>query len=243
MTHERGIVRPVRSKRTPALGPLAIMAATDSDFRSLRQRLDLPDTRALFNSRLCYHARRPASVCLVGPLTGSPYAAMLLETLRAWGVSRIVFYGWCGAIHPSVKAGDIILPRGAIIDEGTSLHYHRSRDALVESDPAMTDALSRAFRENTVAILDGTVWTTDAIFRETPSKIAHYRGRGALAVEMELSALLSVARFYTMPATAVLVVSDELGTLQWKPGFKEPAFKRSRAAVCDLLARAEGEGW
>ena len=42
MTHERGIVRPVRGKRAPKLGPLAILAATEADLRSLRKRLNLP---------------------------------------------------------------------------------------------------------------------------------------------------------------------------------------------------------
>jgi hypothetical protein len=34
---------------------------------------------------------------------------------------------------------------------------------------------------------------------------------------------------------ALLIVSDELFTLEWRPGFKEKRFKKSRTAVCELL--------
>ena len=60
---------------------------------------------------------------ITGPFIGAPYAAMLLETLIAWGARRIIFLGWCGAVAEEVKIGDIILPTAALIDEGTSGHY------------------------------------------------------------------------------------------------------------------------
>jgi len=58
---------------------------------------------------------------VVGPFVGAPYAAMLLETLIAWDVEKIIFFGWCGAISHDVKIGDIIIPthRSIIIKEMT----------------------------------------------------------------------------------------------------------------------------
>ncbi len=241
MSHERGIVQPVCDAHSPSLGPFAILTATETDFHGLRRRLELPDTRRFFVSRCCYDAGNPQRPCLVGPLTGSPYAVMVLETLRAWGVNRFLFMGWCGAIHGSVKTGDVIVPRSAIIDEGTSPHYNQLPGASIESDAAWTDGLCRMLRDRKLDFHQGPVWTTDALFRETPGKIEHFRTRGALAVEMELSALLSVARFYTMPAAAVLVVSDELATLQWRPGFKDAAFKYARSTLCELLSHHTGD--
>ena len=240
MTLERGIVRPVRSKRSPELGPLAILAATQADFTSVRKRLNLPDTRPLFISRLCYDSRRQKDISLVGPVTGSPYSAMLVETLRAWGARRFIFYGWCGSIQASLAAGDIVVARSAIVDEGTSLHYQQPTGAHVSADADLADQLCHALGEYGLAYQDGPVWTTDAIFRETPGKIQHFGNQGALAVEMEVSALFSVALFYNMRAAAILVVSDELATLKWRPGFRDAAFKQSRSAVCELLSNRYG---
>jgi len=55
-------------------------------------------------------------------------------------------------------------------------------------------------------------------------------------VEMELSALLTVARFRGVAAGAILVVSDELASLTWRPGFRDPLFTAARKAVCEVLS-------
>jgi purine-nucleoside phosphorylase len=74
----------------------------------------------------------------------------------------------------------------------------------------------------------GTIWTTDGVFRETPEKVRSFREKGAVAVEMEFSALLSAATFHRLPLTGVMAVSDELFTGKWRPGFKKNAFKQAR---------------
>jgi purine-nucleoside phosphorylase len=81
----------------------------------------------------------------------------------------------------------------------------------------------------------GTVWSTDAIYRETPQQVEYYQRRGAIAVDMEISALFTVAQFRQVDLGAVAVVSDELGSFKWRPGFKMDEFKRGRAAVCRVL--------
>ena len=58
-----------------------------------------------------------------------------------------------------------------------------------------------------------------------------------MAVDMETSALFTVAGFLGIAAAAVLVVSDDLSTLSWRPGFKRPEFRRGCEQACrDLLA-------
>ena len=79
------------------------------------------------------------------------------------------------------------------------------------------------------------VLTTDAVFREIPEKVVNYQKRGVLAVEMELSALFTVGKSYGVDMAGILVVSDELSTLKWKPGFKTDDFKKGRMAVTDII--------
>ena len=240
---EQGVVRPIRNDRTPVLGSLAIMVATQVDFEDLRRRMDLPDQRALFLSRLCYCAADQDKPVLVGPLMGAPYAVMLMETLRVWGVKRLLFYGWCGSISHHIRTGDIILPDGAIIDEGTSLHYHQQPGATVHLQGVLRSALAGAFDRNAVDYTIGRAWSTDGIFRETPTRIRTFQSKGAVAVEMELSALISAALLYAVSLAAVLVVSDELSDLKWRPGFNRSDFKKSRRLVCDLLAQINGKSF
>ncbi len=219
------------------------MAATEADFNDLRRRMDLPDCRNLFLSRLCYCAVDQDKPALVGPFMGAPYAVMLMETLRVWGVQKLLFYGWCGSISSQFRSGDIILPDSAIIDDGTSRHYQQQVGATVRPNAELRRKLGDALNESSIRHSRGRIWSTDGIFRETPTLVKRFQNQGAVAVEMELSALLSAALFHAVPCAAILVVSDELFNLQWRPGFNRPEFKMSRGKVCDLLAQLNGNAF
>jgi nucleoside phosphorylase len=81
----------------------------------------------------------------------------------------------------------------------------------------------------------GTIWTTDAAFRETRDRVASYRERGAIAVDMETSALFAVAAFRDVELAAIQVVSDSLAGESWQPGFKTPQFRSGRKAAHSLV--------
>lgn len=236
MTANDPIVLPVSHSHTPKLGPVAVIAATGDDLRQLRGLMGLPQMRKLYMSRLYYHPSDPLSSSLIGPVLGAPYAVMLLETLRVWGADRFVFVGWCGAIHEDVKIGDIVLPTAAIIDEGTSLHYGQNRWDQVIPDAAVSSLAMEVFNDLEHGVRQGAVWTTDGVFRETPAKVRDFRNKGAVVVEMELSALLSAASFYDLSLTGALAVSDELFTGNWRPGFKDKTFSSARERMVRAVA-------
>jgi len=81
----------------------------------------------------------------------------------------------------------------------------------------------------------GPVWTTDAPLRETVAKVHTYGKEGLLAVEMEMSALFHVAVYRKVRLVGLLVVSDELFTMKWRPGFRSTRFKRSCRRATEAL--------
>jgi hypothetical protein len=81
------------------------------------------------------------------------------------------------------------------------------------------------------------VWTTDAPYRETPDQVRAYQERGALAVEMECSALFTLGAFRSAAVASLLVVSDELSSPTWRPGFKDPRFSLGRESACEAIGR------
>jgi purine-nucleoside phosphorylase len=83
----------------------------------------------------------------------------------------------------------------------------------------------------------GAVWTTDAVFRETRDEVTRHQRNGVLAVEMECSALFTVGGFRGIEVAALLVVSDDLSSLTWRPGFKDPRFIRGREMACNVISR------
>jgi hypothetical protein len=242
MTMPDAIIEPRRGKRSPKLGTVAVLAATEADLGALRSRLgfDSDPGRRLYISRLYTSSESLPGACLAGPLVGAPHAVMIAETLIAWGARRLVFLGWCGALSESVSIGDLVLPTSAFIDEGTSRHYVADASESRASG-SLVQALSEAAAAAGIGIRPGPVWTTDAPFRETREKVLANRHRGALAVEMECSALFTVGAFRAVDAAALLVVSDDLASLSWKPGFKDPRFAHGREAagriIGNVLAR------
>ena len=235
--NEESIVKPIKPKAAPNLAPVAVMVSSQNDLLMLCGLLqfDKNKFRNFFASRMYITGDPPADVCAVGPVIGAPYAVMLLENLAAWGVKKIIFYGWCGAVSSKVKTGDIIVPNGAIVDEGTSRHYHCHDGDLVYPSSRLLEKTKAFLRRSNFDFHEGLVWTTDAIYRETRQKVERFQKEGALAVEMELSALFSAGRYRRIEVAAVLVVSDEVSTFTWRPGFRDKRFKTSRKAAAEVI--------
>jgi purine-nucleoside phosphorylase len=130
-----------------------------------------------------------------------------------------------------------------MVDEGTSGHYCSPDCHVALPARHLVEQARLALQHHQAEYHDGTIWTTDAIFRETVEKVKHYQAQGALAVEMELSAIFSVAAFRAVQAAGILIVSDELSDYHWRPGFKSAAFKSAREQACRsalLVARTLG---
>ena len=195
---EASIVRPMRRRNSPALGALALMVSNIQDLTAIcgvwAPQGGLAQ-RGVFNSQLFYAPRIPQAPSATGPIIGAPYAVMILETLVAWGVRRILFLGWCGALSETLGIGDLVLPTRAIVDEGTSPAYGLSPGQSTSPHAGWQDFLRPALEALDLPLHQGAVWSTDAVFRETPSRVAHFAALGALAVEMEVSALYAAAQF------------------------------------------------
>jgi len=232
------IINPIWGKRLPKLGPVAVMAATRNDLDRLRRALDMEAVRGsdLFISRVFVGSEGRAGVSLAGPLIGAPYAAMILEALIVGGARKIIFFGWCGAVSCNVKIGDVVIPSAAMIDEGTSTHYQPNDAKFATPSVSLRQQTQRMFKKKGLNFHDGVVWTTDAVYRETREKVEHFQRRDVLAVEMETAALFSVGRYRKVDVGAVLVVSDELSTFSWKPGFRNARFKKSLGDTADVIS-------
>ena len=214
------------------------MAATLPDVTQLAETLGFaPDAyRNFFSSRLYQGVLNQRDLFVAGPFIGAPHAAILLENLAVRGVSSVIFTGWCGSLVEPLAIGDILLASGAFSDEGTSRHYGvPDANVPIETSLELNAMASDAMNHLGLEVKKAPVWTTDALYRETPSKIKHFRDKGAWAVEMELSALLSVAGFRGLRLGSLLLVSDDVSGGVWNPGFKNPRFKKGRKTLCDIV--------
>lgn len=181
---------------------------------------------------------------LVGPAMGAPAAVFLLERIIALGGRSIITLGTCGSLQQDIHIGDIVLPEDALSEEGTSAHYGLS-GSVSQPDSGLFSNLETALLQKGCSFRKGRIWTTDAPFRETVEKVRRYRDMGILGVDMETSALMTVSAFRGVRLASLLVVSDELGELKWKPGFSKRsllmAFQEAALLIRDCLSGLSGE--
>lgn len=141
-------------------------------------------------------------LCFLDGGRGAPQAVDTVETLAALGVKTIIAVGMCGAFDERVRVGEIITPKKAFVEEGTSLHYYESIDASFPDADLLQMAVS-LFHTCTYPIV-----STDAVYRQTFRKEQMWREKGAVGVDMETSAVFSVAQYLGLRAAALLMVSD-----------------------------------
>jgi uridine phosphorylase len=165
---------------------------------------------------------RPISI--FGSPLGSPQAAIMLERLISMGAKKILAFGCCGSLQQDLRIGDWVIPTGALSEEGTSPHYPLPRGTETKPDARFVRVFTQKCRRENHPMCAGKVWTTDALFRETHEKARRYGEMGLLAVDMEMSALFTVAAFRKVRLGGFMVVSDELAARRWKMGFLSPDF-------------------
>ncbi len=233
------VINPIAGKKSPALGPVAVISATGADLDNLLSAFSI-DKKNKKNMLIAdLWVSDDGLISVSGPFTGAPHAAMVIENLIVCGVKKIIFSGWCGAVSRDVKTGDVIIPDSALSDEGTSKHYiDKENIEILKTSNSLSKVLKNRLISKQIQFHEGSVWTTDAIYRETKSKIEYYQLKDVLGVEMELSALIAVCRFRKVEIASVQVVSDEVSSLEWKPGFGNKKFKQSRRIAAEIIAEA-----
>lgn len=236
MNGDIAIIEPKRGRHEDPLPETGVIAFTSQDLELLVGGCCVPPRRThrLYLADVYSGSYAGLNLALVGPSLGAPQTILILEKLIALGVRNVIALGWCGSLQAHVAIGDVVVPTGAISEEGTSRHYPLT---VKRPGPASELVLlaRRSLREHPLAVHEGYVWSTDAPYRETVDKVLKYQKEGILAVEMEVAALLAVAHFRGIRLAPVLVVSDELHTLKWVHGFRESRFKQSRERLAKVV--------
>lgn len=153
-------------------------------------------------------------VALFHPGIGSAMAAAAMEEIIALGAKYIIACGGAGVLRRDLLPGSVIIPTGAIRDEGTSFHY-QPRSRSNKPHPDGVKAIKLACQLHETPFVTGLTWTTDAFFRETPRKVRSRREEGCLTVEMEAAAFFAVARFRKVTFAQVLYAGDDVSGKEW----------------------------
>jgi uridine phosphorylase len=210
------LLREARRQKSLPAGAVPEISVLDPDgdlFRHIR------DSGARRNPYwACYHtelydlALEGLTVGIVGCAVGASFAVMVAEELFASGCRLLLSVTSAGQIVPAGNPPYFVLIDRALRDEGTSYHYlPPARYARIRPD---TLATAQTISSETVPIVCGGAWTTDAPFRETSEAVAFARSENLLAVEMEAAALYAFAEAKGKSVLCFAHVTNRMGLVE-----------------------------
>ncbi|GEM02863.1 purine-nucleoside phosphorylase [Halolactibacillus halophilus] len=153
-------------------------------------------------------------VSVQGTGMGVPSISIYInELMQEYGVQKLVRVGTCGALQKDVKVRDVILAQGSTSDS----QMNRMTFGGIDYAPiADFDLLKKAYDtgvEKGLKLRVGNVFTSDSFYRDNAldlfNKLADYQ---VLGVEMETTALYTLAAKYNRQALSILTVSDHILT-------------------------------
>lgn len=134
------------------------------------------------------------------------------ELIDSYNVKNLIRVGTCGALQKDVKLRDVILAMSATTNSGVNRHHFKGIDF---APTANFDLLKKAYdgaREQQLNVKVGSVFTSDVFYNDDKEQVTTLAGHQVLAIEMETSALYTIAARFGVQALSVLTVSDHLLT-------------------------------
>ena len=151
---------------------------------------------------------RPISVQTTG--MGPPSIAIVTEELLRLGARQLVRVGTTGALQAELRLGDLIIATASTPTDGTTATFMGGKPYAPAADFALTHALVHAAEKLGVPFRVGPIATIDVFshYHPDPNFVRPWREAGALAVEMEASALFYLAASRGVQAACLGVVVD-----------------------------------
>ncbi|MCL9813839.1 nucleoside phosphorylase [Natranaeroarchaeum aerophilus] len=190
----------------------------------------------------------PISVTSTG--IGSPSAAIAVEELARTGVETFIRVGSCGALQPEMSVGDLIITTGAVRQEGTSDEYVRE-DYPAAADHEVVSALIAAAERLGHEYHTGVTMSADSFYAGqgrpgfdgfeaagSDRLVDELREANVANIEMEASAILTLASVYGLRAGAVCTVYANRETGEFRTEGERKAAETASLAV-KLLQRMD----
>jgi len=132
------------------------------------------------------------------------------ELIKDYGVKNLIRIGSCGAIKPEINLRDIILAEGASTDSQTNKLVFGGADFAAIAN---FDLLLKAYnvvKEKKMNVHVGNVLSSDIFYSDDPNFWKIWAKYGVLAIDMEATALYSIAAKFGVNALTILTVSDQI---------------------------------
>lgn len=134
------------------------------------------------------------------------------ELIQEYGVKNLIRVGTCGGMQEHVHVRDVILAQASCTDSSMNRHVFGGFDySPIASFPLLKAAYERGV-EKGLKLHVGNIFTSDMFYRDDTTITGLLMKYGVLGVEMETTALYTLAAKYGVQALTILTVSDHLLT-------------------------------
>jgi uridine phosphorylase len=222
--------------KNDSLGPYALMPGPKDRSELILKTLEDPKKNFTFLDYEMHTGSLDGKRVTVG--NGGRYApdtAITTEILCGAGAQSLIRVGSCGSLQEHIQIGDLVIVTGALRGDGTSRYYVAENFSTI-ADAGIVAALSKAADALNVRYHLGWIFTTDALFQETPQLIEQLRQQNISSIDMVTSTFLTIAQVRGKKAGAVLAVSDEC--LHGKFGFRDQAFFDAEQKTIEVARQA-----
>jgi purine-nucleoside phosphorylase len=170
------------------------------------------EVRGMYGYTGTYRGER---VSVQGSGMGLPSLSIYVTELFAeYDVRSVVRVGSCGALTEELALRDLVIASGACTDSSMNRIRFEGLDYAPVADFDLLRAAHDAYtaRDLQVAAKVGLVFSGDTFYSPRPELTRRMADYGVLAVEMEASALYTLAAEFGRRALAVCTVSDHIVT-------------------------------
>jgi nucleoside phosphorylase len=228
------IVRMILETSPSNINKIVILPAVKIVMKKLLKKLQ----NKTIHGRVYNGELNNVKVSIVRSLIGAPNCAMAVEALKRCKTKIIIRIDVCGGIENQItpiNIGDILVPKSACCDDGTSPQYLRKNPALVNELGSISNPMARfqnlftgnqtifiskpneklkeilfnkgvAILGNKVKIVD--LYTTDALFCESLDFVQALSSINIQCIDMESSILFLLGKIYNIKTASILSVSD-----------------------------------
>jgi len=146
---------------------------------------------------------------------GCPSTAIAVEELANIGATHFIRVGSTAAIQKGMQIGDIVISTGSVRLDGTTRYYaHEGFPAIPDLylNQALIETATKLNSNQPYHLFVGLSASSDAFYAETPELIQMLSDHRVLNIEMESSAIFTIAHMRGLKAGMVCAVSGNLLT-------------------------------
>lgn len=128
---------------------------------------------------------------------GAENARKAAELLVSKGATKLMSWGCAAALSPDLKMGDLVLADSLMDENGDEISVH-----------PIWHQHAKTVLGSQITAYKGAVYASSSIVSTAQAKGKLHAKTGAIALDMESSAIAKVAQHYALPFLAIRVIAD-----------------------------------